>query len=50
VALAREAEDGAVMDESVDDGRCSHLVRKDLRPLFERQIRGQRNAAALVSL
>jgi hypothetical protein len=50
MALAGEREDDAVMDESIDDGGGSHLVGKDLRPLLERQVRRERDAAAFVPL
>jgi hypothetical protein len=50
MALPGEGEHGSVMDESIDDGRCGHLVGKHLRPLLERQVRRQRNAAAFVPL
>jgi len=50
VALAGKCEDSAVMNKPIYYSRCGHLVGKNLGPLFEGQIRGQRDAATLVSL
>lgn len=38
------------MNETIDYGCCGHLVGKDLRPLLERKIGRQRDAASFVTL
>lgn len=50
VTLAGEREDGSVMDEAIDDGASRHLIREDLRPFLEVEIRCQRDTAPLVPL
>jgi len=49
MALAGECEDRAVMDESVDDGRCGYLVRKDLGPFLKCQVRDKDDVATFVA-
>jgi len=39
-----------MMHERVDDGGGGHLVRENLGPLFERQVRRKDDAAMLVTL
>ena len=50
VTFAGECKDGAVMNETIDDGGGGHLVGKDLCPLFEWKICRERNAASFVAL
>ena len=50
VTFACECEDGTVMNEPIDDGGSSHLVRKDLRPFLEWKIGRERDAASFVTL
>ena len=50
MTFAGECEDGAVMDETIDDGYGGHFVGKDLRPLLEWKVGRERDAASFVTL
>ena len=50
MALTTKLEDRTMMNEAIDHRPSRHSVGKDLRPLFEREVRGDGDARAFIAL